>query len=66
MSDHVPTNMQEMPWEYDLNCDLDEWIDWSLHDSIPDDPNWADSMDLVNWDAGIPDASGSLGEGPIR
>jgi hypothetical protein len=67
MSDNVPFDAQEMPWDMDFDYDLDQWTDPALPDfSVPDDFDWADSMDLVDWAAGEPDALGSFDAGPIR
>jgi hypothetical protein len=47
-------------YRFDLDIDLDQWID-------PDLPRPAvDWMDLVDWFAGGPDALGSFDAGPIR
>ena len=67
MSGNIPFNAQEMPWETNFDYDLDQWTDPGLPDlSVPDDFDWADSMDVVDWNAEIPDALGSCNAGPIR
>lgn len=67
MSDHIPFDVQEMPWTMDFDYDLDQWTDPDLPDfNIPDDFDWSDSMDAFDWTANVPDALGSCNAGPIR
>jgi hypothetical protein len=62
MSDNISFDMQEAPWNFDFDYDLDQWIDLELPG--PSDPDaW---MKMVDWNAGLPDALGSPNAGPIR
>lgn len=64
LSDHIPSEMQETPWDFDIGYDFDQWVDPELPDL--DVPDWAGSADLIDWTADIPDALGSSNAGPIR
>jgi hypothetical protein len=64
MSDNISFDMQETPWDFDLDTDFDQWVDPALPcPSISDPDAW---MAMVDWNAGLPDALGSSNTGPIR
>jgi hypothetical protein len=64
MSYNIPSNMQETPWDFDPNYDFSQLVDPELLDcSFSENPG---STDLIDWNAGIPDALGSPNAGPIR
>jgi hypothetical protein len=64
MSDNISSDMQETLWDFDLDYDFDQWADPDLLDcSFPGNPG---SRDLIDWNAGLPDALGSSNAGPIR
>jgi hypothetical protein len=64
MSDNIFFDMQETPWDFDLEYDFDQWIDPALPGPSVSDPDaW---MGMVDWNAGLPDALGSSNAGPIR
>jgi hypothetical protein len=67
MSDNIPSNMQETPLDFDLDYDIDQWVDPELLDcSFPGNPGSAASNDLIDWNAGLSDALGSSNADPIR
>jgi hypothetical protein len=67
MSDTIPSNMQETPWDFDPNYDFSQLVDPEfLSCSFSDNPGLAASNDLIDWTAGSPDALGSSNAGPIR
>jgi hypothetical protein len=67
VSDSVSFDMQETPWDFNLDYDLDQWVDPELLDcSFSDNFGLAASNDLIDWNAGLPDALGSSNAGPIR
>jgi hypothetical protein len=64
MSDNIPSDTQETPWDFDLDYDFDQWVDPELLDcSVFGNPG---SNDLIDWNAGLPDNLGSSKAGPIR
>jgi hypothetical protein len=67
MSDNISFDMQKTPWDFDLDYDFDQWVDPELLNcSFSENPDSAASNDLIDWNAGIPDALGSSNAGPIR
>jgi hypothetical protein len=67
MSDNISSDMQETLWNFEYDYDFDQWVDPELLDcSFSDNPGLAASNDLIDWNAGLPDALGSSNAGPIR
>jgi hypothetical protein len=67
MSDNISFDTQEAPWDLDLDYDFDQWVDPELLDcSFSENPGSTAWNDLIDWNAGIPDALGSSNAGPIR
>jgi hypothetical protein len=64
MSDNIPCNMQETPLDFDYDYDMDQWIDLRLPGPSVSDPDaW---MNMIDWNAGPPDALDSSSAGPTR